>query len=446
MKNILKVQGLRKHKMETAKIINITTLPERVQLFARHLREYEVAAGPGEIILFLQAVAETGPGDEENFKAMMRMIFCSKKEELEIFNMLYPLYFSKSALTNTIDRKRIHLSSNLAEKQSDHQEEKNQSVKNKSKKEAKQTLEAIRLATAVHNTEKQQNSSEREARTAALPINQSAAISAESDKKVETKVWKASRFTGNKFHNIQVSFEKDSLTAFISAARIFDKNIKIKQGRRWKSQHKGKRIDFRKLMRKIMQTGGRAALLPKKARPVRKTKYLLLCDSSRSMADFSVNFLQFAYGLTLTSGKAEIFLFSNTLKRITQQFKNIQDKGDPAFIFSSEEWGSGTRIGDSFIKLTENYEMMLTKDTIVLIGSDGLDTGKTESLRKSMEIFQRKTAGVVWFNPLLAVPGYEPEANGMKAALPYIDSFLSAEDASSYQKAAFKIRNREWGK
>jgi uncharacterized protein with von Willebrand factor type A (vWA) domain len=360
--------------------------------------------------------------------------------------MLYPLYFSKSGLKNSVDCKRIHLSSKKVEKQSDNpKDEKTQLGKNRSKKEAKQTLESIRLATTVHNTEEHNNSSDRKSQASALTFNQSEAISADSDNK-EIKVWKASRLTGDNTQNIHVSFERENLRAYISAARIFHKHLKVKQGRRWKTQYKGKLIDFRKLMRKNMQTGGRAALLPKKARPVRKTKYILLCDSSRSMADFSVNFLQFAYGLTLTAGKVEVFLFSNQLKRVTNQLKNTKHKENPEFIFSSEEWGSGTRIGDSFVKLTEYYDTMLTKDTVILIGSDGLDTGKTESLRKSMETFQRNTAGVVWFNPLLAVPGYEPAANGMKAALPYIDAFLLADDAFSFRKAAFKIKNQGWRK
>jgi uncharacterized protein with von Willebrand factor type A (vWA) domain len=41
---------------------------------------------------------------------------------------------------------------------------------------------------------------------------------------------------------------------------------------------------------------------------------------------------------------------------------------------------------------------------------------------------------VVWLNPLLGDPRYEPTARGMAAALPYVDVFAPAHNLESLEK------------
>jgi len=40
---------------------------------------------------------------------------------------------------------------------------------------------------------------------------------------------------------------------------------------------------------------------------------------------------------------------------------------------------------------------------------------------------------VIWLNPLLGSPGYEPVTQGMSVALPYVDVFASAHNLSGLQ-------------
>ena len=58
-----------------------------------------------------------------------------------------------------------------------------------------------------------------------------------------------------------------------------------------------------------------------------------------------------------------------------------------------------------------------------MIASDGLDVGAVDVLTGAMRDLHRRSAGVVWLNPLLDTPGYEPTARGMKAARPHISTF-----------------------
>ncbi|HRI21054.1 MAG TPA: VWA domain-containing protein, partial [Panacibacter sp.] len=72
-----------------------------------------------------------------------------------------------------------------------------------------------------------------------------------------------------------------------------------------------------------------------------------------------------------------------------------------------------------------------SKRTIVIILSDGWDTGNISLLEQSMEIIHIKSKKVIWLNPLAGYASYHPDVAGMQAALPYIDIFAPAHNADS---------------
>src|SRR6267378_2295701 len=95
-------------------------------------------------------------------------------------------------------------------------------------------------------------------------------------------------------------------------------------------------------------------------------------------------------------------------------------------------WAGGTSIGACLADFLRRFgDRMVGRDTVVMIASDGLDVGEPEMLRDAMRDLHRRSAGVVWLNPLLETPGYEPTASGMRAARPYISTFAAVTDAAS---------------
>ena len=60
---------------------------------------------------------------------------------------------------------------------------------------------------------------------------------------------------------------------------------------------------------------------------------------------------------------------------------------------------------------------------VVVLCSDGLDTGDPALLAEQMARLHRLAHEVVWLNPLREDPAYEPLARGMAAALPFVDVF-----------------------
>jgi uncharacterized protein with von Willebrand factor type A (vWA) domain len=77
-----------------------------------------------------------------------------------------------------------------------------------------------------------------------------------------------------------------------------------------------------------------------------------------------------------------------------------------------------------------------------MIASDGLDVGEPETLRDAMSELHRRSAGLVWLNPLLETPGYEPTARGMSAARPYVTTFASVSDVESFARLSRLVRVR----
>ncbi|MCZ6900967.1 MAG: VWA domain-containing protein, partial [Bacteroidetes bacterium] len=77
--------------------------------------------------------------------------------------------------------------------------------------------------------------------------------------------------------------------------------------------------------------------------------------------------------------------------------------------------------------------------TVVLILSDGLDTGNTDNLEFAMKKIQLHAAKVIWLNPLAGSPNYQPETKGMKVAMPYIDVFAPAPNLESLRALARHI-------
>jgi uncharacterized protein with von Willebrand factor type A (vWA) domain len=62
---------------------------------------------------------------------------------------------------------------------------------------------------------------------------------------------------------------------------------------------------------------------------------------------------------------------------------------------------------------------------VILLISDGWETGDPGILGREMERLRRLAYRIVWVNPRKAAPGYEPLTGGMAAALPFVDAFVS---------------------
>jgi len=194
-------------------------------------------------------------------------------------------------------------------------------------------------------------------------------------------------------------------------------------------------VDLRRSMRANL-TRGEIIELRRRSRRRRKVRLVLLCDVSGSMDLYSRFLLQFLYALQNVFGRVETFTFATRLTRVSELLRGPSYKSALRRLTEVRDWSGGTRIGDSLRDFNREWGHLVDRRTIVLVLSDGWDTGEPEVLAQEMLSLKRRAGRVIWLNPLLGNPSYEPLTRGMAAALPLIDHFAAAHNLASLRELA----------
>ncbi len=202
----------------------------------------------------------------------------------------------------------------------------------------------------------------------------------------------------------------------------------------------GTSIDMRRTLRQSLQYGGEMLHLARRGPKSHPRSLALICDVSGSMERYTRMLLHFIH--TIAAGQPiEAFLFATRLTRITRQlrYRSI-DQAINEVSRAVPDWAGGTRIGEA-VK-TFNYQWLrrtLRGQAIVMIISDGWDRGEPDLLARETSRLQRSCHRLIWLNPLLGSPNYQPLTQGMQAALPYVDDFLPVHNMNSLQALADRL-------
>ena len=200
----------------------------------------------------------------------------------------------------------------------------------------------------------------------------------------------------------------------------------------------GDSLDWRRTFRDNLKYGGELLELSHR-QPREKTRPLvLICDVSGSMERYTRLLLHFIHTIAGDLGRVEAFLFATRLTRITRylNYRGI-DQAVNEVGRAVPDWAGGTRIGEAIKSF--NYiwaRRTLGNGPVVLIISDGWDRGEPELLSREMSRLQRSCHRLIWLNPLLGSPNYQPLTQGIRAALPYVDDFLPVHNLSSLESLA----------
>lgn len=221
-------------------------------------------------------------------------------------------------------------------------------------------------------------------------------------------------------------------TPWRDAARLFVRRVQLGLSRRWRPGATGSRFDLRRTWRASLQTGGEALSPRWLRRPRRAPRFVMLIDGSRSMSGVERPALALAAALASATSRMEAFVFSTALWRVTHEVRQAGAGRAAAFGVGRDAWGGGTNIGASLHAFLQRHgERLLGRDTLVFVVSDGVDVGDPAALASAMRELQRRSAGVVWLNPLVGTPGYQPTSRGMAAARPFIATFTNVPDAEA---------------
>jgi uncharacterized protein len=362
---------------------------QNLVLFARRLQGAGMLVTPDEAVDGLRAIEHIDVGDRHEFYLTLRTVFASRAEDLQTFDSVFADFWRY-----------------LPGESQDADENDNESDPDQGP-EGSETTEGPSDVTLEDWNEAESSEEEQE-----VP-----GYSAE-------QILRAKDFS---------SFQTEELEEIVRLTAKLARKMAMRLSRRHKATRRGHVIDLRRSMRLNVKYGGDPVELARKRRKIAKTKLVVICDVSGSMDIYSRFLLQFIYAVQHTFADVESFVFSTQLTRVTEYFEE-QDIYEALDTISHEvlDWSGGTRIGQSLKTFNDLYaRSMVDRRTVILVLSDGWDTGEAAILGEQMDELSRRAARVVWLNPLKASPGYQPLCKGMSTALPYIDIFASAHNLAS---------------
>jgi uncharacterized protein with von Willebrand factor type A (vWA) domain len=205
---------------------------------------------------------------------------------------------------------------------------------------------------------------------------------------------------------------------------------------------KGHLIDLRRTLRRSLRSEGEIFSWSYREPKLKPRPLIVIADISGSMERYTRLLLHFIYGMKAALNQpVEAFVFSTRLTRITRplQIRDL-DLALKNVGLLVNDWAGGTRIGESL--KTFNFEWgrrVLGRGAVVLIISDGWDRGDVDLLKREMARLKRNCHRLIWLNPLLGAPDYEPLTRGIQAALPNIDHFLPVHNLASLEDLAVRL-------
>ena len=376
-----------------------TALSANVVLFCRFLRKKGFTIGVTETTDTLTALTMVSLYNENNFKNTLKALLTKSRYQQQKFDEFYSEFWNE--LSCAVDSK-------TKQKQS----------KKKRKTEAQKQKEQFDALKSWLNLK---------------PAEEEKMIASPSDITLLTK---------KDFNDLSA----DELRLITQLLKKMAKQLAHQESRLKKQSKRRRQPDIKRTIRHNMRRGGNIERLIFSEPKERKLKLVLLCDVSKSMDLYSRFFVHLIYAFQNTYDKIETFVFSTALHRVSEILNNHDF--NQAFDIISErvpQWSGGTTIGSCLHGFTQKYgHSMLDKKTIVLILSDGWDTGDQQVMRSAMKTIHKRTKKVVWLNPLAGNKNFSPDVLGMKTSLPYIDVLAPAHNLDSLKKVLKDLGKRHY--
>ncbi|GAA4408474.1 VWA domain-containing protein [Nibrella viscosa] len=359
------------------------SLTESLVAFAQFARSHGLNVGIQETQDALEAAGQSLLTTRQSLKYSLKALFCTSPEERKVFDRLFSLFWD----TNPIDLR----------------EEKNKTtVQGSVRKKTNHTLVLMGAGKTADSLE---------------------------DAKTVSGANEVERLRKTDFAKVS---EVDAQQLDDIARKLF-KEIALRLRRRMKESQTDGRVNLRRTIRRSIGYGGEPLELYRRARKPKKQRLIVLLDVSGSMDKYSFFLLRFIVALREHFRQLEAFVFSTTLIRISKAIQRNRLETVLALLHQqADNWSGGTKIGACLETFCDTYgNRFLNGSPTVIILSDGLETGSVEKLAGQMQRIHRRAKRVVWLNPLKGMPGYEPTARGMAAALPMVDTFKSAHNLNS---------------
>lgn len=376
-------------------------LADNIAGFGRALRRAGLRVDSARIALAQEAAQLVGVGDKADFGAALEAVLVAREQERQVFRELFDAYFRDPEIANKL------------------------------------------LAQMLPTAEGKAPPSKRRPRVseALAPQKKYGGAQRPPDKEVE---FDAAMTASDRARLQHADFNALSASEFHLIERLA-RDIALPvpevQMRRMRPGMRGDRLHWSRSLRQAAQTGGELLVLRRMQRRREPLPLLVLVDISGSMERYARLLLAFLHTATRAHRRRDVFAFGTALTDLTPAFRLADtDEMLASAAQAISDFAGGTRLGESLATLRLRHARRLVgRRTLVLVISDGLDTGEAEDLERELEWLTHRCRRLLWLNPLLRFEGYAPLARGAAVLHRHAHAMLAVHNLSKLQDLAASL-------
>lgn len=370
-------------------------LPDNLTGFGRALRRAGVPVDSSRIALALNAVPLVGLARRDDLRAALQAVMISRPQDIEVFDQLFEAFFRNPELAQQL------LAQMLPKAAPAHPPRRKPRVQEalqapRPPSEAARGEQELRLDAAMSASERQR-----------LRQADFASLSASEYRLIER------------------------------LAREVPLALPPIPGRRTRAGWRGSQPHWAAALRQARRHEGELLWLPRRARIEQPLPLLILVDISGSMERYARLLLAFLH--TATRGRPRAaYAFGTGLTDLRAAFRQSDtDRMLAETNTAIADFAGGTRLGESLAQLRQGHARQLVgRRTVVLLITDGLDTGGPEALDRELGWLGRHSRRLLWLNPLLRFEGYAPLARGAQVLHRRADAMLAVHNLSRLEELA----------
>jgi uncharacterized protein with von Willebrand factor type A (vWA) domain len=372
--------------------------------FGRALRRAGVRMDSARIALAQQAALLVGVDSKPDLGAAMEAVMVSREQDRMVFRELFDVYFRNPEVANKL------------------------------------------LSQLLPSAEGKAEPSKRRPRVREALQPQKAFGQQASPKKEDQKVEFDAAMTASDLQRLKhADFSALSASEYHLVERLArDVSLPVPQvpSRRVRPGTRGHRMHWSGVMQRAARTGGEIMQLRHLQRQRQPLPLLVLVDVSGSMERYARLLLAFLHAATRNAyghrAQRDVFAFGTHLTDLTPAFR-LADTDAMLAAASAliDDFAGGTRLGESLATLRQQHARRLVgRRTLVLVISDGLDTGEPEALDAELAWLRRRSRRLLWLNPLLRFDGYSPLARGAAVLHRHAHGMLAVHNVTKLEELA----------
>ena len=374
-------------------------LADNITGFGRALRRAGVPADSARMALATQAAELVGVASKHDLSAALETVMISREQDRQVFRELFDAYFSDPEMANKL------------------------------------------LAQLLPSAEGKAEASKRRPRVSealAPRILPKASAAAKPDQEVDFDAAMTASDLDILKHADFNGLSGSEYRLVEQLARDIALPVPSVPTRRRRPGGRGTQLHWPGVLRRAARNGGELLELPRLRRLEQPLPLLVLVDVSGSMERYARLLLAFLHAATRVHRRRDVFAFGTHLTDLTPAFHLADtDAMLAAASHAIHDFAGGTRLGDSLATLRQRHARRLVgRRTLVLLITDGLDTGEPQPLDSELQWLVRHSRKLLWLNPLLRFDGYAPAARGAAVLHRHAHGMLAVHNLSKLKDLA----------